>query len=152
VAKSLLNSLISYKYAFAWKHLKIIYILTKNEHLSNLNPQENSTFLEENQAFLVSNKVKNHSRRWKYTLPDLIKICFICDSQIKVKYNLPRKKYSQKNLWGYWTEKPTDQHKYACNSCLKKKLIGRFEDWGISGNKSRIFHVYLSRNWFETTT
>ncbi|WP_147409621.1 hypothetical protein [endosymbiont GvMRE of Glomus versiforme] len=119
-----------------------------NELLPNHHPVE-EMFYHENYP---QPKIKNKSRRWKYTLPDLIKQCFICDNQIKVKYNLPRKKYSQKNLWGYWTEKPTDQEKYICNSCLKKNLLGRFEDWGVRGEKSRIFHVYLSRNWFETIT
>jgi hypothetical protein len=119
------------------KNLKINYTLTKtNEHLSITSAGENHAF-----------KFKtNKSRRWKHTLPDLIKICFICDTQFPVKYNLPRKKYSQKNLWGYWTQKPTDQNKYICSSCLKKNLLGRFDDWGVNTQKFRIFHIYLDRN------
>jgi len=123
--------------------------LTKtNETLNNTESPETFFSERENYAFHPPVKPKNHSRRWKYTLPDLIKICFICDNQIKVKYNLPRKKYSQKNLWGYWTEKSADQNKYICNSCLKKKLLGEFKEWGVSREKSVIFHVYLARNWF----
>ncbi|KLL04202.1 MAG: hypothetical protein MRECE_2c096 [Mycoplasmataceae bacterium CE_OT135] len=120
-----------------------------NELLSNTSePQENYFSQGENHAF----QPKNKSRRWKHTKPDIQKQCFICDLKFPVKYNLPRQQYSQKNLWGYWTEKPTDQQKYICNSCLKKNLLGRFEEWGVRGEKSRIFHVYLSRNKFETTT
>jgi len=133
-------------------NLKINYTLTRtNEHLPTTSePKRLLIRRGTNRPFLT--KSKNHSRRWKYALPDLIKICFICDEQIKVKYNLPRKKYSQKNIWGYWTERSSDQHKYICNACLKKNLIGRFEDWGVKPAKSRIFHIYLSRNRFEGLT
>ena len=126
-----------------------------NQNLANIEPQENFNLGGKNHTFSENNltfKSKNHSRRWKHTKPDLPVNCFICDTNFKVKYNLPRQQYSQKNLWGYWTQKETDQQKYICNSCLKKNLLGRFEDWGVSGEKSRIFHVYLARNWFETIT
>ncbi|KLL02986.1 MAG: hypothetical protein MRECE_34c014 [Mycoplasmataceae bacterium CE_OT135] len=126
--------------------------MTKTNELlpNNPEPQENFAALGNNFA---SHSPKTKSKRhWKHTKPDIQKQCFICDLKFPVKYNLPRQRYSQKNLWGYWTEKPTDQKKYICNSCLKKNLLGRFEEWGVRGEKSRIFHVYLSRNKFETTT
>ena len=127
-----------------------------NEHLTNTeSPEvfnsggENSAFLGENHTFSTK---KNHSRRWKHTKPDLKVFCFIGNEKLAIKYNLPLKQYSQKNNWGYWTGKEADQKKYICNSCLKKILLGRFDDWGIGAEKSRVFHAYLSQNKFENNT
>ena len=122
-----------------------------NEPLSNIS-EPNETFASpgENHAFYPLTKpTKNYSRRWKHTKPDLIKECFLCDQQIKVKYVLPRQAYSKKNLWGYWTKKPTDQNKYICNTCIVKILYTRrFNDW-VPTELVNDFHTYLSRGSFD---
>jgi len=120
-----------------------------SKNLLNTNePQEISLPKGENLTF----KPPNKSRRWKHTKPDLTVFCFIGNEKLAIRYNLPRKKYSQKNNWGYWTSQEADQKKYICNSCLKKILLGRFNDWGIGAEKSRVFHAYLSQNKFENNT
>jgi hypothetical protein len=73
--------------------------LTKtNENLSNSESQENFSAERENYTFRPLVKTKKHLKRTK---PDLTFFCFVCDAKLAIKYNLPRKKYSQKNLWGY---------------------------------------------------
>jgi len=117
-----------------------------NENLSNSELQENYAFSErEDCAFLIKAK----SRRWKYTKPDLTKTCFICDNQIQVKYILPKKQYSQKNLWGHWTQKPTDQHKYICNACLIRLHYGSMSDWITNKDKADNFYNYIYRGSFD---
>ena len=121
-----------------------------NETLNTNEPQENSFFQREDYAF--SAKPKNYSRRWKHTKPDLLEQCLICDSQITIKYILPRQVYSQKNNWGYWTGKPTDQNKYFCNTCLKKILNGKkfdVNDWVDDENKANTFRTYFARGDFN---
>jgi hypothetical protein len=110
-----------------------------------IEPQENFSSERENDIFLTKTK----SRRWIYTQPDLIKSCFICDNQIKVKYILPKKRYSQKNLWGHWTQKPTDQNKYICNSCLMKLHSGSMSDWITNKDKADNFYNYVYRGSFK---
>jgi len=124
--------------------------LTKTNEILNTNePQE--TFFNspgENYAFHPPVKPKNHSRRWKYTLPDLAKICFICDNQIKVKYILPKKQYSQKNNWNYWTSQENKSPKYICNSCLTKLHVGGISKW-VKEEKAENFYVYFNRGSFS---
>ncbi|WP_147411152.1 hypothetical protein [endosymbiont GvMRE of Glomus versiforme] len=118
-----------------------------NENLSNTESPEN--FFPERENYAL--KPKNKSRRWKYTKPDIQKQCLICDKQFKVKYNLARQQYSQKNNWGYWTQKESNQHKYLCDACLVKILNGkRFDafDW-IPANKAANFRSYLARGDFK---
>lgn len=133
--------------------IAIYYTLTKtNEHLSNTNePQE--TFFNspgENHTFYPLTKPKtNQSRRWKYTKPDIQKQCLLCDTKFMVKYILPKKQYSQKNNWGYWTKKASDQHKYLCNTCLVKLHVGKMSDWIKCQSRADVFYNYFKRGQFN---
>ena len=105
----------------------------------NKRPGENLTF-----------QPKNKSHQWKQIKPDLAVSCLLCDTQFSVKYIAPKKQYSRKNNWGYWTQKESDQHKYLCNNCLVKILAGKkFDafDW-IPANKTANFRSYLARGDF----
>lgn len=117
-----------------------------NENLSNIESQENYFFQGENYVF----QPKNKSRQKKQIKPDLAVSCLLCDRQFSVKYIPPKKQYSCKNNWGYWTGKETDKQKYLCNTCLVKILAGKkFDafDW-ISANKAANFRSYLARGDF----
>jgi len=89
--------------------------LTKTNEININEPQETFNSPGENQAFYPSTKPKTNK---KHTKPDLQKQCLLCDTKFTVKYIAPKKQYSRKNNWGYWTKKASDQHKYLCNTCL----------------------------------
>lgn len=93
-------------------------------------------------------QLKNKSH-WAYAKPDLTKQCFICDNQIQVKYIAPKKQYSQKNLWGHWTLRATDQHKYICNACLVRLHYGSMSDWITNKDKADNFYNYIYRGSFD---
>ena len=130
-------------------NLKINYTLTKinqtNENLSITEPQE-TTFISERENYAFKPKIRFGKQPSK---PDLLVFCLLCDTQIRVKYIAPKKQYSQKNNWGYWTKKESNKHKYLCNACLIRTLPGRFQDWGINIKKAKHFHTYLSRGEFK---
>ncbi|WP_147410422.1 hypothetical protein [endosymbiont GvMRE of Glomus versiforme] len=56
--------------------------------------------------------------------------------------NYPQSKI--KNKWGCWIEKPTDQEKYICNSCLKKNLLGRFDEQRLKKHQIKQFCEWLA--------
>lgn len=95
-------------------------------------------------------RTKNKSRHWKHTKPDIQKQCFICDTIFRVKYVLPKRQYSLKNNWGYWTGKETFKDKYACNSCLVNIHKGGIINWVNDLEKADIFYTYLSRGNLQT--
>ena len=108
--------------------------MTKTEeNLSNRGKREN---------YVLS---KNKITYYKLTQPDLIKSCLLCDNQVQVKYIPPKKRYSLKNNWGYWTGKKTFHNKYACNSCLVNIHKGGIINWVDDLEKADIFYTYLSR-------
>ena len=115
-----------------------------NEPLSNLEPQENYSFSENNLTF----KSKNKSSQQNQVKPDLTKSCLLCDIQIQVKYIPPKKRYSLKNNWGYWTQKEEDKQKYLCNSCLLKLYDGNINDWIPNETKADVFYNYVKRGQF----
>lgn len=41
-----------------------------------------------------------------------------CAKVFEIKYNRSRGEYTQKNNWGYWTEKEEDKESYICDDCL----------------------------------
>lgn len=82
-------------------------------------------------------------------IESLLGQCWRCHSSLEVKYCPPRKAYSQKNNWGYWTEKEENKEKYICNPCFrtlyyKEHLL--FLDQVPSEQKRRLLAVYLSAN------
>ena len=93
----------------------------------------------------------NSPRKWKNfeNKEDLVKPCFICDTALKVKYIAPKKQYSRKNNWGYWTGKAVFSNKYACNSCLVNIHKGGIINWVNGLEKADIFYTYLSRKNFN---
>lgn len=52
-------------------------------------------------------------------VPSLNANCFQCKSEVEIKYVVPKKKYSDKNIWYYWTENEKDKDKKICDNCLK---------------------------------
>ena len=44
--------------------------------------------------------------------------CYKCKKKVLVKYVYPKRKYSDKNNWGWWTEKEENKNKYICDNCL----------------------------------
>lgn len=90
---------------------------------------------------------KNKQR--KHTKQSLIKTCFICDNQIQIKLHPVKKTYSLKNNWGYWTNKQTDQNKYACDDCLTRILDTDYiYEWVDDKEKASTFRTYLYRGQF----
>ena len=95
-------------------------------------------------------RAKKPGLRLKITKPrkerdqsqDLAVQCLICDTPFKVKYLFNRKKYSDKNNWGYWTKKESDKQKYFCDNCLWKLHYGSMTDW-IDKNQAKIFYTYI---------
>jgi len=120
--------------------------MNKTETIESQGGDFNSLESESHRTFFQS---KTKSRRWKYTQPDLTKLCFICNTTFKVKYILPKKRYSLKNNWGYWTSKKTFQNKYVCNSCLVNIHKGGIINWVNDLEKADIFYTYLSRKNFS---
>jgi hypothetical protein len=54
-----------------------------------------------------------------YTLKPPFEInCFQCQKVILVKFCPPRQAYSNKNHWGWYTDKDENQGKYICDVCL----------------------------------
>lgn len=51
-------------------------------------------------------------------VPNLEKNCYQCQRQIIVKYIYPKKTYSNKNNWEWWTEDKKNEGKFICDNCL----------------------------------
>lgn len=110
--------------------------MTKNENLSIIPVGESHAFTP---------KIKFGKQPSK---PDLFVSCLLCDSQFAVKYIPPKKRYSQKNNWGYWTKKESNKHKYLCNSCLVKLYDGNINDWIKDETRADVFYNYIKRGQF----
>jgi len=98
---------------------------------------------------------ENHSpakisqkRRGKTNKPDLMVNCLLCDTKFAVKYIPPKKHYSLKNNWGYWTQKESNQQKYLCNTCLWKLHVGKMSDWIENETRADVFYNYVKRGQF----
>jgi hypothetical protein len=109
--------------------------------------QEDYSF-SQREDYVFTPKI-NKSRRWKHTKKDLITNCHFCAEQLAVKYILPRKQYSKKNNWGYWTGKKVFADKHACDSCLIKIHQGGIIKWVDDLEKADTFYTYLSRQTFK---
>ena len=57
--------------------------------------------------------------------------CFRCQKDLIVKFVPPRKEYSKKNNWEYWTEEERNKDKYICDKCLKN--LYRKHKWDFLG-------------------
>lgn len=86
---------------------------------------------------------KNGSKT-SFPSPKKVK-CSNCKTEIIVKFVIPRLSYSQKNDWGYWTEKEEDKGKYKCNSCLRQIYSDKENYWkAVKSSKKRgLFRSYL---------
>ena len=115
-----------------------------NEHLSNLEAPETFNSCGKNHAFKP--KIRFGKRPSK---PDLIVSCLLCDIQFPIKYILPKKQYSSKNLWNYWTGKKTGEKKYLCNACLMRLHHGKMTDWITDKDKVGDFYQYVWRGQFK---
>jgi hypothetical protein len=79
----------------------------------------------------------------------LEKDCFKCNQIIKVKFVNAKGSFSQKNNWGYWTEKEEDKEKYICSKCLRKWYSQNYLDFRrqvTNLKKVRTFRSYLGIN------
>lgn len=82
-----------------------------------------------------------------YTLkPPLQVNCFQCKKKMVVNFCPPSQKYSNKNNWGYWTEKKENQGKYTCDTCLidlycHHKLV--YLDFITDSKKRKTFRAYF---------
>lgn len=75
--------------------------------------------------------------------------CHFCAEQLAVKYILPKKQYSLKNNWGYWTGKEVFQDKHVCDNCLIDIHRGGIINWVDNLEKADTFYTYLSRKVFN---
>ncbi|MDR1670188.1 MAG: hypothetical protein LBR43_00480 [Spiroplasmataceae bacterium] len=83
---------------------------------------------------------------------DLEVSCFKCNKQVIVKYNYPKKKYSDKNNWYYWTEREENKDKYICNLCLKKLYYKNKKEYllNVTNKKKRLLmNGYFSNRSFD---
>jgi len=73
--------------------------------------------------------------------------CSKCQKIISVKYNYPKKKYSDKNHWHFWTEKKEDKDKYFCDKCISDLYYKRKLEYleAVKNEKKRI----LMRNYVK---
>lgn len=90
----------------------------------------------------------NQDKRDKTNHPDLMVNCLLCNTQFGVKYIPPKKQYSRKNNWGYWTQKEEDKQKYLCNACLIKLYDGNINDWIENETRADVFYNYVKRGQF----
>ncbi|KLL03583.1 MAG: hypothetical protein MRERV_37c014 [Mycoplasmataceae bacterium RV_VA103A] len=65
--------------------------------------------------------------------------CFKCYKDFLIRWVIPKQDYSQKNNWGYWTEKKENQDKYICDNCLKDLYLNHKEQYWklIKGDMKR---------------
>ena len=95
-----------------------------------------------------SKKEKKVRKTRKDSKEPLLVNCWICDFPFKVKYVFAKQKYSDKNNWGYWTEKATDKKKYFCNVCLWKLHVGKMSDWIENESRADVFYNYIKKGQF----
>jgi len=67
--------------------------------------------------------------------------CFKCNGSIQIKYVIPKKKYSSKNNWEYWTnpeannpefwkdKKAREKDKKICDNCLLELYYNKELFW-----------------------
>ena len=79
--------------------------------------------------------------------PDsIIANCFQCQKKVIVKWNKPRKKYSEKSNLGYYTEKQEDREKWLCDKCIFKLYYqNKTKYWQLVPNlkKRQIMKTYI---------
>jgi len=68
---------------------------------------------------IKTNKFDNSIVETKENGSSFIINCFQCQKgKVTVKWNKPRNKYSEKNNFGYYTEKDEDKEKWLCEKCI----------------------------------
>ena len=83
---------------------------------------------------------------------DLKTNCFDCKKDFVLKYNYPKKKYSDKNNWFYWTEQEENKGRYICNDCLKKMYYENKKEYlqSVTDKRKRILmNGYISNRSFD---
>ena len=71
--------------------------------------------------------------------------CFQCKKNIYIKFVFPRKDYSQKNNWDYWTGQKKKQH--ICDHCLIELYGDKplYENTVKDLKKRNLLHNYFYR-------
>ena len=75
--------------------------------------------------------------------------CEWCNDNFELKFVRSKQMYSQKNNWGYWTEKEEDKDKYICSDCLKKfyqQDYLNFKEQVTNSKKMQLIRVYFQTN------
>lgn len=81
----------------------------------------------------------------RYTVPPKEVKCFRCEGNFYISYIVPRKRYSQKNDWGFWTGEKSE--KKICNSCLRSFYLNEkplFWEQVKDLKKRRLLSNYMS--------
>ena len=67
----------------------------------------------------LSKKKKTVLEDKDFSFSTITKQCSQCQKgEVIIKWNKPRKKYSEKNNLGYYTEKDEDKEKWLCEKCI----------------------------------
>ena len=75
--------------------------------------------------------------------------CAWCNNNFELKFVRSKQIYSQKNNWGYWTEKEEDKDKYICSKCLKEfyqQNFLSFKEQVTNLKKRQLIRTYLYTN------
>ena len=85
---------------------------------------------------LESSKSTQKTCRHCSSFPLSLKVkCFRCQKDFFIKYVIPRKDYSQKNSWSYWTEQKGN-HK-ICDACLRVFYYDKLIYWAVVKDPKR---------------
>lgn len=81
--------------------------------------------------------------------------CFYCKKDFLIKFVPPRKAYSRKNDWDYWTEKESEVGKKICDGCLRnlyKNYKKEFKDSITNPKLRQLLRNYLSNKYYQDTS
>ena len=78
--------------------------------------------------------------------------CFKCQNVFFIKFVIPRKDYSQKNNWDYWTGNKKDKNKAICDNCLLDFYYNKPLYWEIVKDlkKRQQFRTYIYHGVIST--
>ena len=79
-----------------------------------------------------------------YPIPKKVE-CFKCQKEFVLRFIAFRQNYTNKNHWGYWTEKEEDQGKYICTECLRNLYKKQEHLTTVKDLKRSSLRSYISR-------
>ena len=66
----------------------------------------------------INKKDSSEPKKIYILKPPLEVKCMNCKCNITVLFCPPRQGHSNKNHWGWWTQKPEDEGCYKCDNCI----------------------------------